>query len=190
MRLFHLLHGGRGLDPAIPTGEIFDAAISRGAAVVNQPPARDLVVVDYAALVEDAMFDDLDEARVLLGRMTAGHVRGLVVNGRSIVEDGRLATIDFEAARRLERLVPRLHLAVPDDRVDGTGGGARTILHVDAGLCDDVGHRPGAFSSRGGVSQPGAFQTIIDCRHPRCRSGNSSSPRSIDQRSSYPVISR
>jgi 5-methylthioadenosine/S-adenosylhomocysteine deaminase len=100
MRLFHLLHGGRGLDPAVPTAEIFDAAIRRGAAVVNQPPARDLVVVDYAALVEDAMFDDLDEAQLLLGRMTAGHVRGLVVGGRSVVEDGRLATVDFEAARR------------------------------------------------------------------------------------------
>lgn len=100
MRLFHLLHGGRGLDPAVPTAEVFDAAILRGAAVVNQPPARDLVVVDYAALLEDAMFDDLDEAELLLGRMTAGHVRGLVVGGRSVVEDGQLATVDFEAARR------------------------------------------------------------------------------------------
>jgi 5-methylthioadenosine/S-adenosylhomocysteine deaminase len=100
MRLFHLLHGGRGLEPSIPTAEIFDAAIGRGAAVVNQPPARDLVVVDYAALVADAMFDDLDEAELLLGRMTARHVRSLVVGGRRIVENGRLATVDFEAARR------------------------------------------------------------------------------------------
>lgn len=99
MRLFRLLHGGRGLQPAIPTAEIFDAAIRRGAAVVNQPPARDLVVVDYAGLVEDAMFDDLDEAELLLGRMTARHVRGLVVGGRHVVRDGRLATVDFGAAR-------------------------------------------------------------------------------------------
>lgn len=111
MRLFHLLHGGRGLDPAIPTAEVFDAAILRGSAVVNQPPARDLVVVDYAALLEDAMFDDLDEAQLLLGRMTAGHVRGLVVGGRSVVEDGRLATVDFEAARR--ELVAQARAAVP-----------------------------------------------------------------------------
>ena len=111
MRLFHLLHGGRGLEPAIPTGDIFDAAILRGAAVVNQPSARDLVVVDYAALVEDAMFDDLDEAEVLLGRMTAGHVRGLVVCGRAIIEDGRLTSVDFESARR--ELVSQARAAVP-----------------------------------------------------------------------------
>lgn len=100
MRLFHLLHGGRGLEPAIPPADIFDAAIRHGASVVNQPPAGDLVVIDYASLVEDAMFDDLDEAQMLLGRMTAGHVRALAVGGRWIVEDGRLATVDFEDARR------------------------------------------------------------------------------------------
>ena len=100
MRLFHLLHGGRGLEPAIPAAEIFDAAILRGAAVVNQPPGRDLLVVDYASLVEDSMFDDLDEAELLLGRMTAGHVRALVVGGRTVMHEGRLTTVDFDAARR------------------------------------------------------------------------------------------
>lgn len=112
MRLFHLLHGGRGLEPAIPMAEIFDAAILRGAAVVNQAPARDLVVVDYAALVEDAMFDDLDESQMLLGRMTAGHVRGLVVGGRAIIEDGRLTSVDFESARR--ELVAQARAAAPN----------------------------------------------------------------------------
>lgn len=111
MRLLHLLHGGRGLEPALPVADVFTAAIERGAAVVNQLPAADLVVVDYAALTADAIFEDLDEAGLLLGRMTASHVRGLVVAGRAVVEDGRLVSVDFEAARR--ELVAQARAARP-----------------------------------------------------------------------------
>jgi 5-methylthioadenosine/S-adenosylhomocysteine deaminase len=111
MRVLRLLHGGRDLEPAIAAGEVFDAAIRTGAAVVDQPAAADLVVVDHAALAEDAIFPDFDEAELLLGRMTARHVRGLVVAGRQVVQDGRLATVDFEAARR--ELVAQARAARP-----------------------------------------------------------------------------
>jgi len=100
MRLLWLLHGGREIEPRIGIGELFDAAVRRGAAVVGQPPAEDIVVIDYAALIEEAMFDDLDEAVVVLGRMRAAHVRDLYVAGRKVVSDGRLVTVDHDSARR------------------------------------------------------------------------------------------
>src|SRR5690606_133212 len=38
MRLLWLLHGGCEIEPRISIGELFDAAVRRGAAVVGQPP--------------------------------------------------------------------------------------------------------------------------------------------------------
>ncbi|MEX0407497.1 amidohydrolase family protein [Aquibium sp. LZ166] len=100
LRLFSLLHGGRGLDPDIPAEEVFAAMHEGGCAVVNHPARRDVVVVDYAALTADAIFDDEDEAAVLLGRMTARHVKELHVAGQQIVGDGKLMTVDYDAALR------------------------------------------------------------------------------------------
>jgi cytosine/adenosine deaminase-related metal-dependent hydrolase len=79
---------------------IFDAAIHIGAKVVNAPAAEDFVVIDYGALIADCLFDDLDEAEVLLARMTATHAKGLFVGGREIMRNGRLTTVAFETARR------------------------------------------------------------------------------------------
>lgn len=100
MRLLWLLHGGREIEPRITAGELFGAAIRRGAEVVGQPGHEDLVVINYAALTEKAIFDDVDEASVILGRMTARHVRDLYVAGRQLVSGGRLITADHDAARR------------------------------------------------------------------------------------------
>jgi cytosine/adenosine deaminase-related metal-dependent hydrolase len=100
MRLIHLLHGGRELTRRFTADMIFDAAIHIGAKVVNAPAAEDFVVIDYGALIADCLFDDLDEAEVLLARMTAAHAKGLFVGGREIMRNGRLTTVDFETARR------------------------------------------------------------------------------------------
>jgi cytosine/adenosine deaminase-related metal-dependent hydrolase len=113
MRLLHLLHGGRGLTRRFTAGQLFDAAIRTGAKVVNAPPGEDFTIVDYEGLIDDSLFDDVDEAEVLLTRMTAAHARALVVSGREIMRDGQLTGIDFDAARRELKLqamsdLPRL----------------------------------------------------------------------------------
>jgi 5-methylthioadenosine/S-adenosylhomocysteine deaminase len=113
LRLAWLLHGGQGLMRTFTAEKLFDAAIRNGAAVVNQPSGRDLAVIDYAALTEDALFDDIDEAEVLLTRMSRAYVKGLVVSGREVVHDRRLTGIDFGAAQAELRAqaradVPRL----------------------------------------------------------------------------------
>jgi cytosine/adenosine deaminase-related metal-dependent hydrolase len=110
VRLAHLLHGGRTLERGLSTADTFDAAIARGATVVNQPTGRDVVVVDFAALTQDALFDDVDEAEILLARMAARHVTDLVVGGRTVVRDRKIATFDFDAARAELSKEARRHL--------------------------------------------------------------------------------
>lgn len=126
MRLAHLLHGGRGIDPAAGLAEMFRAATVNGAAVVNQQTGGDIVVIDYSELTRDALFDDLDEARVILGRMTARHVRDLYVAGRHVVADGALASFDFEAARK--ELHAQARAALP--RLEAERGNARRIADL------------------------------------------------------------
>jgi cytosine/adenosine deaminase-related metal-dependent hydrolase len=99
MRLCWLLHNGREIEPRMSAAGIFDAAIAKGAAVVNQPIGRDVVVVNWAALAADAVWDEADEAKLLLNRMSSVHVTDLVVGGRHVVKEGRIATFDFDAAR-------------------------------------------------------------------------------------------
>ncbi|PWV98861.1 cytosine/adenosine deaminase-related metal-dependent hydrolase [Hoeflea marina] len=99
MRLLYLMHGGRGLERDFTAADLFDAAIATGAGVIGAPAGEDFTVIDYAALIADSLFDDLDEAEVLLARMSAAHASGLHVNGREIMRDGRLTQVDFPAAR-------------------------------------------------------------------------------------------
>jgi 5-methylthioadenosine/S-adenosylhomocysteine deaminase len=100
MRLLYFLHGGRELERSFTATDIFDAAIKTGATVVNAPLGEDFTVVDYEALIADSVFDDLDEAEVLLNRMSAAHAKAVYVAGRPIMRDGRLVNVNFDAARK------------------------------------------------------------------------------------------
>lgn len=99
MRLFRLLHGGNGIDQAVSDAEIFDAITGNGAEVLNQDVRGDLAIIRYGDLTADAMYDDVDEAAMLLTRMTGYFVRDLIVAGRKIVSDGQMTGFDFEDAR-------------------------------------------------------------------------------------------
>ncbi|OCJ00405.1 amidohydrolase [Rhizobium sp. AC27/96] len=100
MRLLYLLHGGRELTRRLTASQLFDAAIHVGAQVINAKKAEDFTIVDYQTLTADALFDDVDEAEVLLARMSARYAKGLIVSGREVMSDGRLTGIDFDAALR------------------------------------------------------------------------------------------
>lgn len=100
MRLFRLLHGGNSIDQALPDAEIFDAVTGNGALVLNHDVHGDLAVINYGALTEEAMFDDVDEAALLLTRMTGQFVRDLIVDGSKIVSESRITGFDFDEALR------------------------------------------------------------------------------------------
>lgn len=121
MRLAWLLHGGREIARRTSAAAVFEAAIRHGAAVVNQPAGRDLVVIDHAGLTDEAIFDDLDEAEVLLTRMSGRHVRDLFVAGRRIVADGALTGFDFAAARA--ELVAQARACLPALRAERATAG-------------------------------------------------------------------
>lgn len=98
MRLLHLLHGGRSLTRRLTAENVFDAAIRVGRQVINAEGAEDFAIIDYEALIADALFDDVDEAEVLLTRMSARYASGLVVAGREVMREGELTGVDFDAA--------------------------------------------------------------------------------------------
>ncbi|NGN44487.1 amidohydrolase family protein [Mesorhizobium sp. CGMCC 1.15528] len=100
MRVAYLLQGDRELTRGFSAAALFHAATSTATDIIGAGKRSDRVVVDYEKLIEDSLFDDVDEAEVLLARMTAGHVRALYVEGREIVAAGRLMTVDFNAARQ------------------------------------------------------------------------------------------
>lgn len=134
LRLAWLLHGGRGMKRSMTAADLFAAAISNGALVVNQPTDKDLVVIAYDEMTSDFLFDDLDEAEVLLTRMNFAHVTGLIVEGEWILRNRRLQNIDFDAANRELRQqaladLPRLEAERPRTR-----NLADAIRHHYAGL--------------------------------------------------------
>ena len=98
MRLLYLLQGGRSLTRRLTARHIFDAATRVGGQVVNAADAADYTVIDYRALTAEALFDDVDEAEVLLTRMSAKYAKGLFVAGREVMHRGELTGIDFDAA--------------------------------------------------------------------------------------------
>jgi cytosine/adenosine deaminase-related metal-dependent hydrolase len=98
MRLMHLLHGGRGMLRDVDAGVVLNAGIECGARVVNLRRSSDLVLIDYEKLTEDFLFDDLDEAEVLLTRMARRYVSGLIVNGKWVLKEGNLINIDLPGA--------------------------------------------------------------------------------------------
>ena len=55
--------------------------------------AGDLVLLDYARMASDALSDDADELDFLFVRGRKDYVHGLMVAGRSIVENGTLTSI-------------------------------------------------------------------------------------------------
>ena len=95
LRLAHLLHAGTGfkvaasreqmLKIAFANGRFAVTNVDDGGAIAPGAPA-DLLLLDWAAIDDDGLRDDLDPIELLLGRATLQHVRELIVAGRTVVE--------------------------------------------------------------------------------------------------------
>jgi cytosine/adenosine deaminase-related metal-dependent hydrolase len=110
LRLSYLLHAGTGFDLATTTRHrALQSAVGHGRFSVTNTaddgglrtgaPA-DLLLLDWAALDDDGLRDDIDPINLLFSRATARHIRELIVDGRSIVRDHRVSGIDYPAARQ------------------------------------------------------------------------------------------
>ena len=125
LRLVWRLHNGTGLEPAFPPARLFEAAGRDGARIIDGAEdygaitagARaDFVALDYAAMSADFLVESTDEADVLLTRAVAGHVRHLVVGGRDVLRNGRLATLDLANLESELMARARKEAAVPPER--------------------------------------------------------------------------
>ncbi|MET0544318.1 MAG: amidohydrolase family protein [Variovorax sp.] len=127
-RLAYALHRGWGFDVAMTRSQLWGfasrhgprsvsgaAASSNGRIAVSAP--ADVVLLDWDALDDDALFDDTDPLDLLLARGNGGHVSQVWIGGRSVVEAGRVLGID-EPALRAE-LTARMRAALAADQAHG-----------------------------------------------------------------------
>jgi len=121
LRLWHLMHIGNGFKIAVNREQTLRAAFANGrlsvtnkddgGAICAGAPA-DLLLLDWAAIDEDRLQEDIDPLVLVLTRATARHVRELIVGGRTVVKDGSVVGVDAEAAR--DEVMSRVRHAMPD----------------------------------------------------------------------------
>jgi cytosine/adenosine deaminase-related metal-dependent hydrolase len=108
LRLSYLLHAGTGFDRPITREEAVQTAVSNGRfAVTNVSDggrieagsAADMLLLDWAALDNDGLREDLEPINILFSRATARQIRELIVAGRTIVKDGHVPGVDLPAIR-------------------------------------------------------------------------------------------
>jgi Amidohydrolase family len=97
LRPAHLLHAGSGFAVGVSREKMLQIAFANGrksvtnlddgGAVCAGAPA-DLLLLDWAAIDDDRLRDDIDALDLVLTRATARHIRELIVNGRTVVRDG------------------------------------------------------------------------------------------------------
>lgn len=108
VRLAHLLHAGTGfklamrreqaLAMAFANGRLSVTNVDDGGAIAAGAPA-DLLLLDWAALDDDRLREDIDVIGLLFARATARHIRELIVDGRTVVRDRTVLGVDLAGAR-------------------------------------------------------------------------------------------
>jgi cytosine/adenosine deaminase-related metal-dependent hydrolase len=120
LRLAHLLHAGTGFKPAASREQMLAVALANGrlsvtnrddgGAIVPGAPA-DLLLLDWAAIDDDKLREDVDVLDLVLTRATARHIHELIVAGRTVVRDGVVTGVDLAAARA--EILGQMRAAMP-----------------------------------------------------------------------------
>ncbi|MGC3962877.1 MAG: amidohydrolase family protein [Rhodocyclaceae bacterium] len=122
LRLLHHLHKGWGYDTTLSHADAWRIASEEGRYAISgietgaalSPGARaDLLVLDGRTLMDDRLFDDVPVLDYVLARATAGHIHRVIVEGRTLVHDGRVLGVDYPAL--MQELTARLRAALPGD---------------------------------------------------------------------------
>jgi cytosine/adenosine deaminase-related metal-dependent hydrolase len=108
LRLAYFLHAGTGFDRAISREQAVQTAVGNGrfavtnvgdGGLIEAGAAADMLVLDWAALNNDGLREDINPIDLLFSRATARHIREVIVGGRTIVRDGRILGVDLPAVR-------------------------------------------------------------------------------------------
>jgi cytosine/adenosine deaminase-related metal-dependent hydrolase len=109
LRLLSLLHKGVGFEPGLTQKSAFRCAAGVGRSTLSGLPVTacleagapaDVLLLDRAAIARDPISSVVGDRDLLFARARKEHVRALLVAGRDVVADGRLANFDFPAAER------------------------------------------------------------------------------------------
>ena len=105
LRLGHFLHGGWGFEPVVTRGDWLAGAVANGRFANGAPgdgaltigaPA-DILILDLDRLDRDAVMP-VEPVDLVFARATAPHVDRLMVAGKDVVRDGKLASVELDAA--------------------------------------------------------------------------------------------
>ena len=142
MRLAYSLHRGWGYDTTMTREQLWAFASRNGPRSVGgglasggriaPGAAADLVLLDWGALDDDALFADTDPLDLLLARANGSHIAKVLVGGRAVVDAGRVQGID-EPALRTE-LLARMRGALAANHA-----GAASWRDTVKALADDLG---------------------------------------------------
>jgi cytosine/adenosine deaminase-related metal-dependent hydrolase len=108
LRLAYLLHAGTGFDLPVTRHQALQSAVSNGrfavtnagdSGLIEAGSAADMLLLDWAALDDDALRDDIDPLNMLFSRATAKHISELIVGGRTVVSNRQVQGIDLPAVR-------------------------------------------------------------------------------------------
>lgn len=142
MRLAFGLHRGWGYEEQMSRAQLWQFAArngrqsvsgvraSEGGRIAVGEPA-DLLVLDWDAVDDDALFPDIDPLALLLARAHGGHIQEVYIGGRQIVAEGKVVTVD-EAGMRAE-LIAQVRASLRDNPE-----AARWRVVLDA-LSEDLG---------------------------------------------------
>jgi cytosine/adenosine deaminase-related metal-dependent hydrolase len=109
LRLSYLLHSGTGFDRPVSREEVVQSAVGNGRfavtnvrdrGLIEAGAAADMLLLDWDALDNDGLREDLEPVNILFSRATARQIRELIVAGRTIIKDGRVAGVDLPAIRQ------------------------------------------------------------------------------------------
>jgi cytosine/adenosine deaminase-related metal-dependent hydrolase len=109
LRLSYLLHAGTGFDRVLTRQQALQTAVSNGrfavtnindGGLIETGSAADMLMLDWAALDNDGLREDIEPIDLLFSRATARHIRELIVRGRTIIRDGRVTGVDRSAVRQ------------------------------------------------------------------------------------------
>ena len=140
LRLTHLLHLGSGFTPKLTENDMLSAGANTGrlsvtnskdGGMIEAGAPADLLLLDYDALDNDKLRDDLDPVDLVFARATARHIHELIVAGHTIVRDGRVLGIDLEAARR--EVVLRMRAGQP-----AMASFAAALSHLDRAVSEQM----------------------------------------------------
>ena len=121
LRLGYLLHVGKGFKIAVSRENILRAAFANGrfsvtnaqdGGAIRAGEPADILLLDWAAIDEDRLREDIDALDLVLTRATARHIRELIVGGRTVVKDGSVIGVDADGARA--EVLSRMRHAIRD----------------------------------------------------------------------------